>query len=165
MANAEQFGRLSLSFGEGSLFPTSRSLPASNYYYCCHRGSYRAARSLRSPLPPSPSSSPAACSRYNESCHLARLPAPPAHTSLSRPTALPMHCSAFELEAKAKGPPACVRDDNALEARRHRRRTETERKEGRKKEDSHCEKKRTWRREKLNKKVRRQAMNMDEIST
>ena len=49
----------------------------------------------------------------------------------ARPPSLPMHCSAFELEAKAKGPPACVRDDNALEARRHRRRTETERKKER----------------------------------
>ena len=46
MANAEQFGHLSLPLVKPlSILSLSLSLslcPASNYYYCCHRGSYSA---------------------------------------------------------------------------------------------------------------------------
>ena len=94
MANAEQFGRLSpslplveqgASFHPRALPLPVRSLPASNYYYCCHRGSYRRPRPPL-PLPPS-SSSPAA-----GIMKVATSPAAPAHTSRSRrPSRPPPH--------------------------------------------------------------------------
>lgn len=109
------------SFGGASFHP--RALPASNYYYCCHQGSYGAAVPTLSVA----AIVVVACSRYNESCHL--LARPPAHTSLSLgpPSRRCIVRLLSWMGAAAKGPPACVRDDNALEARRHR-------KEGRKKE-------------------------------
>ena len=81
------------SFGGGASFhPRSLRLsPASNYYYCCHRGSYCGVAAIVVVA--------AACSSYKEGCHLARRPTATAHTSLSLSPALPtMHCSAFEFD-------------------------------------------------------------------
>ena len=84
-----------------------------------------AARSLRSPLPPS-SSSPAAGIMKVATSSPAR-PLTPLSLSLGPPSRRCIVRLLSWMGAAAKGPPACVRDDNALEARRHR-------KEGRKKE-------------------------------
>ena len=124
MANAEQFGRLPLPLVEqgASFHPRALPLPLSGP--CPPQITIIAA--IGGPTAAVPSVAAAAtvvvaCSRYNESCHLAGRGR--SHLSILPAAAPTMHCSAFESEASAaaaKGPPACVRDDNALEARRHR---------------------------------------------
>ena len=160
MANAEQFGHLSLPLVKPlSILSLSLSLSL------CVPPQITIIAAIGGPTAPSvPSFSVAAivvvvaCSRYNESCHLAR---PPARSHLSIPPSRPPSRCIVQLLSWERRD-LLLAFEMIMPSRP--RDTDGQTEKERQKEDSHC-----GRKNKLNEGTKRpaasRAMNMDEISS